>query len=181
KFPCQDADWDDLEQYTRFCYTDVIPLYGAQGGLLHGGVPYLDYALEYPVVTGFFMTLIGVPVHALGTAVSINEYQWFYHLTALGLFACAIATAAMLLSLRRRRTWDVAMFALSPALLVTATVNWDLLAIGLTMFFIYFWAQRRPVLAGMMLGLAVAAKFYPLFLAGPLLVLALRTWRWRAV
>ncbi len=31
-----------------------------------------------------------------------------------------------------------------------------------------------------MLGLAAAAKFYPLFLAGPLLVLALRSGRWRA-
>src|SRR5690606_21859701 len=42
------------------------------------------------------------------------------------------------------------------------------------------WARGRPVVAGVMLGLAVAAKFYPLFLAGPLIVLALRTGRWRA-
>ncbi|HLV59643.1 MAG TPA: glycosyltransferase 87 family protein [Natronosporangium sp.] len=181
KFPCQDADWDDLEQYTRFCYTDVIPLYGAQGGLLHGGVPYLDYALEYPVVTGFFMTLIGVPVHALGTAVSINEYQWFYHLTALGLFACAIATAAMLLSLRRRRTWDVAMFALSPALLVTATVNWDLLAIVLAVGGLLAWARRLPVHAGVLLGLGTAAKLWPGLLFLPLIMLALRTGRHRPV
>jgi uncharacterized membrane protein len=72
------------------------------------------------------------------------------------------------------------MFALAPALVVTATVNWDLLAVGLTAFFLYAWARRWPVVAGIMLGLAAAAKFYPLFLAGPLLVLALRSGRWRS-
>ena len=59
-------------------------------------------------------------------------------------------------------------------------MNWDLFAVGLTAFFLYAWARRAPVLAGVLLGLAVAAKFYPLFLVGPLIVLALRTGRWRA-
>jgi uncharacterized membrane protein len=36
------------------------------------------------------------------------------------------------------------------------------------------------VVAGILLGLAAAAKFYPLFLAGPLIVLAIRSGRWRA-
>ena len=42
------------------------------------------------------------------------------------------------------------------------------------------WARRWPWVAGVLLGLAIAAKFYPLFLAGPLLVLAIRSARWRA-
>jgi uncharacterized membrane protein len=65
-------------------------------------------------------------------------------------------------------------------LFVTATVNWDLLAVGLTAFFIYFWARRWPAAAGIALGLAAAAKFYPIFLLGPLIVLAIRSARWRA-
>lgn len=72
------------------------------------------------------------------------------------------------------------MFALAPALVVTATVNWDLFAVGLTVFFLYAWSKRWPVAAGILLGLAAAAKFFPLFLAGPLIVLAIRTGRWRA-
>ena len=35
-------------------------------------------------------------------------------------------------------------------------------------------ARRRPVLAGVLLGLAIAAKFYPVVLLGPLLLLCLR-------
>src|SRR5690606_24331643 len=181
KSPCQDGAWDDYEQYSRFCYTDIVALYYAER-LDEGAVPYFDWNVEYPVLTGVFMGALGLPVHDFGEEIDgFNEVQAFYNLNALVLSMFGVAAIAAVLALRRRRPWDAAMFALAPALLVTATVNWDLLAVGLTMFFIYFWAQRRPVLAGMMLGLAVAAKFYPLFLAGPLLVLALRTWRWRAV
>jgi uncharacterized membrane protein len=182
KSPCRDAQWSDLEQYTRFCYTDVIALYGAPGGLSEGGLPYLDYALEYPVLTGVFMTVIGWPVHALGAGRSgFNQYTWFYDLTALVLLVAAVATVAMLLSLRRRRPWDAAMFALSPALLLTATVNWDLLAVVLAVGGMLAWARRRPVLAGLLLGLGAAAKLWPAFLFLPLIFLGVRTGRLRPV
>ncbi len=42
------------------------------------------------------------------------------------------------------------------------------------------WAARRTVLAGVLLGLAVATKFYPVFFFGPLLLLCLRAGRLRA-
>jgi len=42
------------------------------------------------------------------------------------------------------------------------------------------WAARRQVVAGVLLGLAVATKFYPLVFFGPLLLLCLRAGRLRA-
>jgi uncharacterized membrane protein len=182
KSPCRDlATWAGSGQLSRFCYSDVMALYGAPGGLSQGGVPYLDYPLEYPVVTGGFMSLIGLPVHALGTRTSINEFAWFYDLTALALAGCAVATAGMLLALRRRRPWDVAMFAAAPVLLLTATVNWDLLAIVLAVGGIFAWARRWPVLAGVLLGLGAAAKLWPGFLLLPLIFLGLRAGQNRPV
>jgi hypothetical protein len=182
KSPCRDGTtWVGYGQLSRFCYSDVMALYGAEGGLSQGGIPYLDYPLEYPVVTGAFMSIIGLPVHALGTRISISQFTWFYDLTALALAAFAVATAAMLLSLRRRRPWDVAMFAAAPALLLSATVNWDLLAIVLAVGGILAWARRNPVLAGVLLGLAAAAKLWPVFLFLPLVLLGLRTGRNRPV
>ena len=41
------------------------------------------------------------------------------------------------------------------------------------------WAARRGVLAGVLIGLAVATKFYPLLFFGPLLLLCLRAGRMR--
>ena len=40
KSPCQDGAWQNNMQYTRFCYTDVLALYYAEG-LNEGKVPYL--------------------------------------------------------------------------------------------------------------------------------------------
>jgi len=180
KSPCQDGAWQNNVQYTRFCYTDVLALYYAEG-LNEGKVPYRDHPVEYPVLTGYFMGTLGLPVHALGRDdPGINQGMWFYNLNALVLGALAVATVAVILALRRRRPWDAALFALAPALLLTATVNWDLLAIGLAAFGLLAWARRRPLLAGALLGLAGAAKLWPLFLLGPLLVLALRANRLRA-
>jgi uncharacterized membrane protein len=180
KSPCRDGAWGaDLPQYKHFCYTDVLALYYSEG-LADGQVPYVDHKVEYPVLTGAFMAALGLPVHAYAESrPKVNQAERFYDLNALVLGALAVATVATILSLRRRRPWDAAMFALSPALFVSATVNWDLLAVGLTAFFMYFWARRRPVLAGVLLGLATAAKFYPLLLLGAVFVLSLRSGRWR--
>jgi uncharacterized membrane protein len=180
KSPCQDGSWDDWEQYKKFCYTDIVALYYAEK-LNEGAVPYFDHPVEYPVLTGFFMGALGLPVSNLAqTRPTMNQDQAFYNLNFLLLAAFGMATVAVVLALRRRRPWDAAMLAMAPAILVTATVNWDLFAIGLTAFFFYAWARRHPIIAGAMLGLAVAAKFYPMFFIGPLFLLALRSGRWRA-
>ncbi len=184
KSPCRDGGWSDYEQYTKFCYTDVLALYYAEG-LSDGAVPYVDHAVEYPVLTGVLMGVIGLPVHAYGQShPDFNQGQGFYDLTALALSAFAVATAAMLIALRRRRPWDAAMFALSPALLVTATVNWDFLAIVLAVAGLYFWYRSRsnaylmPILAGVFLGLGTAAKLWPGFLFVGLIALAIRNREW---
>jgi uncharacterized membrane protein len=175
KSPCQTGDWQKNIQYTRFCYTDVLALYYAEG-LNEGKVPYKDHAVEYPVVTGYFMGALGLPVHSYGVKhPDINQGQWFYNANALVLSALAVATAAVILALRRRRPWDAAIFALSPIIFFTATVNWDFLAIGLAAIGLYLWAKRKPAWAGVFLGLGAAAKLWPLFILGPMLVLALRS------
>jgi uncharacterized membrane protein len=178
KSPCRNGEtWVGFGQLRRVCYSDVFALYGAEGGLSHGGIPYLDYPLEYPVLTGAFMAIIGLPVHALATRFGVSEFTWFYDMTALALLAIAVASVVMMLSLRRRRPWDVAMFAVAPALLLSATVNWDLLAVGLAVGGMYAWARRNPVLAGVLLGLGAAAKLWPAFLLLPILLLGFRAGR----
>ena len=179
KSPCRDGAWANLSQYRNLCYTDVLALYYAEG-LADGKVPYRDHPVEYPVLTGALMGVLGLPVHAYAAArEGINEGEVFYDLNAIVLSALAVGTAAALLALRRRRPWDAAMFALAPGLLLSATVNWDLLAVGLTAFFMVAWARRRAVTAGVLLALAVSAKFYPVLLLGPLVILALRSGRVR--
>jgi uncharacterized membrane protein len=174
KYPCNDGAWSDLKQYKYMCYTDVLALYYAEG-LADGAVPYQDHPVEYPVVTGAFMGVIGLGVHALGVDnPNLNQGQLFYNLNALALGALGVAAAGMLLAVRKRRPWDVAMFALSPALFLSATVNWDLLAIALAVMGWVLWAKRYPAWAGVMIGLGASAKLWPALLAFPLLALCVR-------
>jgi len=180
KSPCRDGAWTHLNQYKYYCYTDVLALYYAEH-LSDGEIPYVDHAVEYPVLTGALLGVIGLPVHAYGkNNPDVNQGQIFYDLNAMALGALGVVTVGAILALRRRRRWDAAMFGLAPALLLSATVNWDLLAVGLAALGMLAWARRRPVLAGVLIGCGVSAKLYPILILGPLLLLAIRSARWRA-
>jgi hypothetical protein len=72
------------------------------------------------------------------------------------------------------------MLAASPCVAAAALINWDLLAVALTALALMFWSRRRPGWSGVLFGLAIAAKLYPLFILGPLLLLCLRSGRLRA-
>jgi len=71
------------------------------------------------------------------------------------------------------------MVAASPLLIATGLINWDLMPVALTAIGCMFWARRKPGWAGVLWGLGMAAKLYPLFLIGPLLILCLRARRMR--
>ena len=79
----------------------------------------------------------------------------------------------------RSRRWTALGVALAPAVILGAFINWDLIAMGLAMAGMAAWAARRGVLAGVLIGLAVATKFYPLLFFGPLLLLCVRAGRMR--
>jgi uncharacterized membrane protein len=183
--PCSSGNWEGQLQYTHFCYNDAIPLFGLQG-LSDGAVPYLDSAVEYPVLTGGLMAVAAALARVYG-AVSgpggllpaVPDAQVYYVVTCLLLALLSLVVVRTVLALAGRRPWDTAMVALSPLVLVHAFTNWDLLAVALTGLGMWAWARQRPVLAGVLLGLAVAAKFYPLLVLGALLLLCLRAGRWR--
>ncbi|TFV67920.1 UNVERIFIED_ORG: DUF2029 domain-containing protein [Bacillus sp. AZ43] len=184
--PCSSGDWSGSRQYTHLCYSDAVPLFGSYG-LGEGALPYLDARVEYPVLIGALMALAaaGARVYAgaadaFGLLPDGPSVQVFTVLTCLLLSACALLVVRAVLGLAGRRPWDAAMVALSPVLLVHAFTNWDLLAVALATFGMLAWARARPLLAGVLLGLAVAAKFYPVLLLGVLFALCLRAGRLRA-
>lgn len=181
--PCADGDWAGSKQYTHLCYSDPVPLFGLHG-LDTGGVPYLDSAVEYPVLTGGFMQVAALLARgydrlaeALGVLPAGVPVQTYTVVTALLLSMCALLVVRGVVALAGRRPWDAAMVGLSPLLLVHAFTNWDLLAVALATLGMWAWARRHPVVAGLLLGLGTAAKLYPLLVLGVLFVLCLRAGR----
>ncbi len=179
KSPCANAQWRNNLQYTHLCYSDVIPLWDAEG-LSSGQVPYRDHAVEYPVLTGGFMWASAEATRAVGSLMTDPQLiVVFGVVTCIGLAICAFLVTFFTHAASRRRPWDVAIFALSPLLVFHAFSNWDLFAMAFAAAGLWAWARERPVLAGALLGLGVAAKLYPVFIVVAILILACRTGRWR--
>ncbi|MCW2633841.1 MAG: conserved rane protein of unknown function [Blastococcus sp.] len=181
--PCASGNWTGHLQYTHFCYSDTVPLFGLHD-LGSGAIPYLDSPVEYPVLTGGFMAVAAGIARAYDSAVAsvgllpdVPPVQSYYVVTCLLLSLCALVVTRAVLALSGRRPWDAAMVGLSPLLLVHAFTNWDLFAIVLATLGLWAWARRRPVLAGVLLGLGVAAKLYPVILLAALFLLCLRAGR----
>jgi uncharacterized membrane protein len=185
KWPCRfGGAWNDgTLQFTNFCYTDIYPLYFDRR-LSEGQVPYLadvpfDKHVEYPVVLGWVMQAVSWAVSGIGDLVV--RAQTFYDATVILMGLCLVAGVLLMAALAGpARRWDALWYALAPGVILAAYINWDLAAGALALGALLAWSRRRQVLAGVLLGLAIATKFYPLMFVGALFVLTLRTARWRA-
>jgi uncharacterized membrane protein len=172
KYPCRSGAWNSYAaQFQDGCYTDIYPLYYNEG-LSAGKVPYAGHPVEYPVLIGGAMQAAAALVRNVSPVIRGRE---FFDVTVLLLAVCAVAgVLATARAAGPGARAQALMVALSPALILTAFINWDLIALALTALGIAAWAARRGGWAGVLLGLGVAAKFYPLVVFGPLLVLCLR-------
>ncbi|MGQ0839545.1 glycosyltransferase family 87 protein [Actinokineospora sp.] len=188
-----ELDWRSNRQFVAMCYSDIVPLYSAER-LDRGGFPYLtmwyddegkptqhERYMEYPVITGMFQW---VNAKLAQGWVSLASSGWlptglpvvvYFDISAFWLALAWLVTIWAVARTARRRPWDAAFIALSPLVLVHAFTNFDTLATACAAGGLLAWARKRPVLAGILLGLGGAAKLYPLFLLGPLLVLCVRS------
>ncbi|HEV2906855.1 MAG TPA: glycosyltransferase 87 family protein [Actinomycetota bacterium] len=154
KLPCADGDWRDERQYRRLCYSDVVPLYSARG-LDRGLVPYLEAENEYPVLTGLSMSAAEVPA---------GSHASFFNWTVLILTLSALTVAWALHRMVGRRAL---FFALAPTLAAYGFMNWDLIAVALATLSTLAYLRERDRVAGILLGLGIAAKLYPILLLIP--------------
>jgi uncharacterized membrane protein len=197
KAPCAADGWSgDDSRYAKMCYSDVPFLYVGRG-FAERAVPFADSGgrypdLEYPVLIGYFSYGSAVVTHLLhgwpdlaprgrvgvdalyGVPGVDAERQDFFLVTAVLLAPFMLLAAYLLAGAHRGRPWDAMGFVAAPTLVLTGLVNWDLVAVACVAGAFWSWARGRPLLAGVMIGLGAAAKLYPLFLLGALLVVALR-------
>jgi uncharacterized membrane protein len=182
KSPCRAGAWDSYAgQFQRACYTDIAPLYYGEG-LSAGIAPYAahpgSHPVEYPVLIGGAMQAAAWLVRTISDPTVRGRE--FFDVTVAFLAICAVAgVLATARAAGPERRAQALMVALSPALILSAFVNWDLIALAFTALGLAAWAARRGIWAGALLGLAVATKFYPLVVFGPLFLLCLRAGRLR--
>ncbi|MEV8436241.1 glycosyltransferase 87 family protein [Actinosynnema sp. NPDC051121] len=192
-------DWRGSKQFTAMCYSDTVPLYTAERLDKPDTFPYktswvddegkptahVRY-MEYPVLTGMFQLLNArmaqgwTVIASSGWLPNPMTVIVYFNITALWLALAWLVTAYAVAQLARRRPYDAVMVAVSPLVIVHAFTNFDTLATAFATAGMLAWARKKPVLAGVLLGLGGAAKLYPLFLLGPLLLLCWRAGKLRA-
>ncbi|MEU1208910.1 glycosyltransferase 87 family protein [Nocardia sp. NPDC005825] len=181
-------DWRNDRQYVAMCVSDTVPLYETER-LNEGVFPYKkswtdigpDGApqtryMEYPVLSGLYQ-YVSMEIADAWTQLPLPRalpVVVYFDVVAVGLAMAWLVTVWASALLAGRRVWDAALVALSPLVLVHAFTNFDALATAFATTGLLAWARRRPMLAGVLLGLGGAAKLYPLLLLGPIVVLCLR-------
>ena len=167
--------WDG-RQYSRLCYNDIQALYSARE-VDTNKFPYVDGelrnqelfdgAVEYPVLTGLFMWLAGLPT---------SNPNAYLVATSVLLAPFALATAWWL---GRMTRWRALMWAAAPALVLYAFHNWDLIAVAACVGGIWLWSRERDLGAAFAFGVGGAVKLYPAFLLAPLVLYVARKRGWR--
>jgi len=197
------ANWEHQRAYYQLCYSDTVPLYGAellsQGRFpyksswvetdssgkpqtRYDGQPAVRY-MEYPVLTGVYqyasmaLAKTYTVLSKLNMLPVVAEVVVFFDVAAFGLALAWLATIWATAGLAGRRVWDAALVAASPVVIFQIFTNFDALATAFAAGGLLAWARRKPVLAGVLIGLGVAAKLYPVLFLGLLLVLGIRVGR----
>ena len=163
------------------CYSDITALYWTRGQNT-GGIPYASVQWEYPVLTGYFVTIANWISRLFGAVLipsatddqlSTNVHIYFA-VNAVLLFACLIWLVSSVIRLAPKIPQLAMLVAIAPAIWTTGLINWDLLAVALTLAALAAWKEEKWIMSGLWFGLAVAAKFYPLVIIGALFVVCVR-------
>lgn len=164
-----------VKVFANGCYSDISALYSARG-LSAGIIPYAEtfngMYFEYPVVTGAFVRMVQLLV--AGNVDVTQATLAFMHLTSVLLALLAGVVAYLIARLVQPRQWPAGMFALSPLLLLELTINWDLLAVALTVLALFLWSRDRSIAAAVVAALGVAAKLWPAFILAAMVLDAVR-------
>ena len=193
-----ELDWRSGRPYVAMCYSDVVPLFSAERLDKPETFPYetkwvdnegtpqaQDRYMEYPVLSGLFQWVNAKLTHAWGEGARAGflpqalPVAVYFDITAFWLALAWLVTVWAVSRSARRRPWDAVLVAVSPLVIVHAFTNFDTIAAAFAATGLLAWSRKKPALAGLLLGLGAAAKLYPLFLLGPLLVLCLRSGKLR--
>lgn len=161
--PCQSSGWATPDQYIHACYSDLPALFEARG-LKDNTWPYSsnENSVEYPVITGLVM---------YATSFLANSPISYFN---INIFFLALLLIATVIIARRIRPEFAYLILISPAMIASLYINWDLWAIATMMLAIYWFDQKKYLISALTLGLSISTKFLPIFLLLPIIFILWR-------
>lgn len=123
--------------------------------------------IEYPAITGIVVWLLTFFVPKSGNPI----FSYF----AINAFVNAMLFAGTAYFVRKMTDNKHAYFYLfAPAVVMALNLNWDLWAMVPMLAAIYYFDRKKLHLSAVLLGLSIAAKFFPVVLLLPITIFLLR-------
>ncbi|MDP5226854.1 hypothetical protein Q9R02_06785 [Arthrobacter sp. YJM1] len=174
---CRLNGWDAAAAYYATC-SSGIPTALSGAAFAHGSLPLFTPGAPFghPVLLSLVAALTS---WAVPGAVPAQRALSYFDLNAVLIVALWMGTVILVARLARRRAWDAAMVALAPGIITSAFLGWDLWAVFAVTVAMLCFARHRPAWAGIWIGLGAGFALYPLLLPVALLLLAVRSGRFR--
>ena len=153
-------------------YSDIVNAIWYFSGASLGGIPYIDYNLEYPALSGIVVYLC---------SLTRNLYL-YYILFSLITYLCMLGSMILLRRMGRERgikDYRLAILTVfTPSVLLFSIYSFDWLGVVFLLLSLYLFTKGYMKGSGFALGLAGAARLIPL-LCLPFLLQHAKGWRRR--
>ena len=162
---CYNKNWATPDVYVHACYSDISALYGAR----HMDTKTWPYSsgkdsVEYPPLTGLVMW-------ATSLITPSQNFHWYF-LINIFFIAILFMLASWMLSRLKPNFWY--LLPVTPAVLASLFINWDLWAVVPAIAAIYLFDHKKYDYSALILGVAVAVKFFPIVLLAPIALIFYR-------
>ncbi|MEM5798524.1 MAG: hypothetical protein QXP39_00550 [Candidatus Aenigmatarchaeota archaeon] len=125
-------------------------------------LPYVNKLIEYPVLTGLF-------IHVMG---QLGGEKWYLILSLTVLSVFAIITSFVLYKIAILKKIDkkylIIFWVLAPSFIWFLFYNWDIIAVMFTAIALYLSERKKFTCASVFLSLGFCAKFFPILFLLPL-------------
>lgn len=162
---CYQKNWATPDVYVHACYSDISALYGARH-LDSKKWPYSSGkdSVEYPPLTGVVMW-------ATSLITPSQSYHWYFVINIF-FIALLFVLTSWILSRIKHQFWY--LLPLTPAVIASLYINWDLWAVVPALFAIYHFDHKKYDYSALLLGIATAVKFFPIVLLAPVALIFFR-------
>ncbi|MDO8442909.1 MAG: hypothetical protein Q7S81_01450 [bacterium] len=143
-------------------YSDVLGFFEKASA---PGFPYIDKLIEYPVLTGIFIQIMGF----IG-----GSRAGYYFLSAFFLVFFGIIATYFLYKIatedKDKNKIFLVYWIFAPSMLIFFVYNWDIMAILFSIVAFYFVQKEKNSIAAFFLALGFVSKFFPIIYLPILLI-----------
>jgi uncharacterized membrane protein len=173
--PCRADEFSAVSTLKYFCYSD-IPVFWVSRALEYhtwpfafSQVPQLGTTInpvEYPVVVGIVIWILSYL-----TDTSRIAHVHYFDINIIFLSLLFAISSVYLYKIKQKY---IGLILFTPAVVMALFINWDMWAVLPTILAIYCFDRIKITASGIFLAIAVSAKFYPIVLLIPKLILLLK-------